>query len=1161
MPHFCSVCSKKWYKGQNCIECVTCKSWIHHGNRLECSGLTDQEFAEHQIDEHKPFECDHCVSERIAKENNTVFVTLPFPVECEDNPFGKPEVKTNPDISSMSPSELKKFVNQCELIEKQLKTSNGDCNDENDLTSTSVNSKYYNFKQLNSLKPDKSSSFGMLHVNLASLNAHIDDLRTVLSRLKFSFDIIGISEHKISKESPPSNNIEIAGYNEFEFEPTGTSHGGVGFYIKNGLDYVVRNDLKLNSPGNFEAIFIEIIIPDRKNLIVGCIYRHPSSSISLHSFVSDHLEPVIVKISKEKKECALMGDFNVDLLKTTGNNAASEFYNSLTSHFFTPFVLQPTRLKSKTLIDNIFLNSLEYHSASGNLLYELSDHLIQFLIIEGFAKKCELPPTNLFKRDKSNFTEREFEEIAINGNNWDDVCMLRYNDASVAFTSFYDRIIFHLDEMAPYKKVTQKEYRLMLKPWITKDILSKCDKRDGMVKDIQKENNPEKKLSLRKEYKILRNRISEEKRQGKKAYYAAQFEKNKNKASDVWKGIRSLVNIKASKTSSIKLLDENNNLISDSSKIANIFNDFYSTLGSNVQQKIPNQTGDYRSYLRKRSPNGKPFINPDDCSFYLSPTTPEEISIIIDSLDITKSTGPNGIPVFLLKVFKDFFSFWLSKLVNLCFETGNFPNKLKTAKVTPLHKKESKLDHRNYRPISLLSVFSKIYEKLIYSRIYSYLDKNKLIYSKQFGFRAGYSTNHAIISITEHIRNLLDQGHFVCGVFVDLEKAFDTVHHDILCDKLKAYGLRGNINDLLKSYLSNRKQFTSINGFDSVMKDVTCGVPQGSSLGPLLFLLYINDFRVCLSKTSSGHFADDTFIIYNSKKLKTIETVINTELKEVIKWLRLNKLSLNASKTELIFFRSKRHHLNYNNISIKFNGIKLTPVDHVKYLGMYLDSFLSWEYHIHELSKKLSRANGILSKLRYNVPFETCLQVYYSIFYSHLIYGCNLWGLASNENIHKIEVIQRKCLRILTFASFDAHIGNDTFKKLNIFKVKDVIKMHQLRLVYDFLNYQLPDDLMSLFRLSSNVHENLELNSSVNNLLHIPTINTTTYGNQSIRYQCAKLWNDVFKNGGIQIKDKRENNNHISLSKINNIFNFKNALKKHFTHMYSVEDNEDFLFY
>ena len=397
--------------------------------------------------------------------------------------------------------------------------------------------------------------------------------------------------------------------------------------------------------------------------------------------------------------------------------------------------------------------------------------------------------------------------------------------------------------------------------------------------------------------------------------------------------------------------------------------------------------------------------------------------------------------MFLLKRFRDFFSFWLSKLVNLCFETGVFPDILKLAKVTPIHKKESKLEYLNYRPISLLSVFSKIYEKLIYTRVYSYLTKKDLIYSKQFGFRSNHSTNHAIISITEHIRNLLDNGHYVCGIFVDLEKAFDTVNHEILCEKLSSYGLRGNVNKLLQSYLSNRKQYVSLNGFESVTKDVTCGVPQGSSLGPLLFLLYINDFRLCLSETSSGHFADDTFIIYDSKKPKTIETIINTELKQVVKWLRLNRLSLNASKTELIFFHSKRHTLNYDDISIKFCGTKLIPVDHVKYLGMYIDKHLSWSVHIQELCKKLSRANGILSKLRYNAPFNTCLQVYYAIFYSQLIYGCNVWGLTTDENLHKIEVLQRKCVRILKFAPFNSHT-NQFFIDLKFLKVKDIINTH-----------------------------------------------------------------------------------------------------------------------
>ena len=303
MPILCSVCSKQYYKKfQNVLQCTSCDGWVHHGNRLDCSGLTDNEYELHVNDEYKPFECQKCVIEKKAKANNSIFTVLPFPVECEGNPFGKPVSTPKPDISSMNPSQLKKFVEECEKIEYQLKSNDDDDFVNNDLSCTTVNSKYYNLKQLNSLKPDKLSSFGLLHVNIASLNAHVDDLRTVLSRSKFSFDIIGISEHKIGKNSPPSNNIEITGYNDFDFEPTGTTHGGTGFYIKKGINYKIRDELNVNIPGQFEAIFAEIILPDRKNLIVGCLYRHPSSPVSVRDFTSEHIEPILSKISKEKKK-------------------------------------------------------------------------------------------------------------------------------------------------------------------------------------------------------------------------------------------------------------------------------------------------------------------------------------------------------------------------------------------------------------------------------------------------------------------------------------------------------------------------------------------------------------------------------------------------------------------------------------------------------------------------------------------------------------------------------------------------------------------------------------------------------------------------------------------------------------------------------------------
>ena len=217
----------------------------------------------------------------------------------------------------------------------------------------------------------------------------------------------------------------------------------------------------------------------------------------------------------------------------------------------------------------------------------------------------------------------------------------------------------------------------------------------------------------------------------------------------------------------------------------------------------------------------------------------------------------------------------MADLFNLSFKTGVFPSVLKTAKVIPIFKKDSKLDYSNYRPISLLSNIEKILEKPMYRRLYTFLNNKNIIYDLQFGFRQQYSTSHALINITENIRKTLDDGNIGCGVFVDLQKAFDTVDHQILLAKLNHYGIRGVSNDWFKSYLSNRNQYVSINGYESSLAVINCGVPQGSVLGPLLFLLYINDLNQTIKFCKVPHFADDTNLLYHSNSIKKLNKPVN----------------------------------------------------------------------------------------------------------------------------------------------------------------------------------------------------------------------------------------------------------------------------------------------
>ena len=290
MSFICPICNQQCKSNQKSIQCTSCLGWVHHNNRNNCSGITNTEFHDHCNNIGKYFECDKCCSKSIC--------FLPFSKLDDNDWLTFNEIKTNyvsDDVNMINTAEDINFISQCGSIQNSFNFAND--NDNDTLFSSRVNSNYYDIKEFNSkLKIDLPSSFGLFHVNIASLNKHIGDLKLILSLLNYKFDIIGISEHNIFKDTLPSNNIKIPGYNEFIFVPTETSHGGTGFFIKDNIDFISRKDLQINCPSNFETIFIEVQFPKRKNLIVGCVYRHPQSNISIHDFTNLYFDPILQKI-------------------------------------------------------------------------------------------------------------------------------------------------------------------------------------------------------------------------------------------------------------------------------------------------------------------------------------------------------------------------------------------------------------------------------------------------------------------------------------------------------------------------------------------------------------------------------------------------------------------------------------------------------------------------------------------------------------------------------------------------------------------------------------------------------------------------------------------------------------------------------------------------
>ena len=379
-------------------------------------------------------------------------------------------------------------------------------------------------------------------------------------------------------------------------------------------------------------------------------------------------------------------------------------------------------------------------------------------------------------------------------------------------------------------------------------------------------------------------------KKSKQAYYGKYFEKNWNNIKNASKRIKSLISLKT-KASSVPtvLSHENEDTITNPYDIVNNFNNYFASIAETTKRSIKYSHKHFSDYLSNESSS----------TIFLQPTDKEEVANIISSLNSNKASGPNSIPYRILFLLKNEISNQLANLSNLSLKTGVFPSVLKTAKVIPIFKKDSKLVYSNYHPISLLSNIEKILEKRLYRRLYTFLNNKKIIYDLQFGFRQQYSTSQALINITEKMRKTLDDGNIGCGVFADLQKAFDTADHQILLAKLNQYGIRGVSDDWFKSYLSYRGQYVSINGYESSLAVINCGVPQGSVLGPLLFLLYINDLNQAIKFCKGHHFADDTNLLCHSNSIKKLNKLVNAYLKHLVNSLNANKISLNVKKTEI----------------------------------------------------------------------------------------------------------------------------------------------------------------------------------------------------------------------------------------------------------------------
>lgn len=386
--------------------------------------------------------------------------------------------------------------------------------------------------------------------------------------------------------------------------------------------------------------------------------------------------------------------------------------------------------------------------------------------------------------------------------------------------------------------------------------------------------------------------------------------------------------------------------------------------------------------------------------------------------------------------------------------------------VVPLYKADDPSLINNYRPVSVLPCLSKIFEKIMYNRLLEFIDHCNLLYDYQFGFRKGRSTTMAMSHIINKIMQALDKGEFAIGVFLDFSKAFDTVNFDILFRKLDKYGVRGTALEWFKSYLHNRKQYVKYEGSKSSELIIKCGVPQGSILGPLLFLLYINDIENASNEIFLMLFADDSSAFMQGKDLSEMFLSMNAELKKMSLWLQTNKLSINIGKTHFMVFTVRNKKVFRPLIPLTINGEVLEETSCIKFLGVRIDSKLNWNLHIQYIKSKIAKGVGIIGKARRFLADETLITLYYAFLYPYLQYCIEIWGNTFDTYLDSILKLQKRAVRTISYANPRAH-SEPLFKNLEILPVKQVYVFKIAQFMYKYCNNMLPANFNSMFSASS----------------------------------------------------------------------------------------------
>ena len=1066
----CSVCNRRVLRHSRILTCSICSCLFHSkclyavdgdisGLNWFCIRCTADIFPFNHYAEDDLFLS--CLSEMWFKHGNFPFSHLQNivfnPFELNDSDTSSPLFDIDPDIQYFNEVTSLNNFTQCDYYVEDT------------------------FLRMYQSDIKCAFPFSLIHVNIRSIPKHFDEWELYLQSLGHHFSIVGVTETWLNDQNV--TNYDLSGYQHVYKCRSDQRGGGVSLFVIDRISFHERRDLDINS-NVMESVFVEIgkeSLGRPRNTIIGLVYRPPNTDINIFN---EQISEVLDRIKSEKKQVYLLGDFNINLLDANSHVPIAEFLDTLFSNFIFPSITKPTRVTktSCTLIDNIFHNDMNQSGMiKGVLFTEISDHFPVFLICPD--ELLDVEPKINGTRDYCQTNIERFRS-KLGALNWS--LIFDEKDGEEAFNGFHTAFLEIYEKSFPYrKKPTNYKGR---KPWLSLALRNSIKHKNKLY--VRYLRNPtQENIEI---YKVYKRNLQRLLRLSERKYYEEFIHDNKNNVKKLWGIIKQVINKGKNSSKSVNF-NVGGKVINDSYEISNGFNKYFANIAKDLARKIPKSSVDPLKFIPESNLH----------TIAIDPVTENEVSNVIKSLKNSSSTGYDGIQTEVIKSTFHAYLTPLTQVLNASLIQGFFPDKLKISKVVPLLKSGNPASFNNYRPVSVLPLFSKILEKLMHNRLMSFIDKHDILYQFQFGFRQHHGTNMTLITLVDKILSAIDNGDIVVGIFLDFKKAFDTVNHDILLRKLERYGIRGIAHNWIKDYLNKRQQFVCYNGSISSRTYVDIGVPQGSVLGPLLFLIYINDLANVSNNVFPVMFADDTNIFLRGREVNKTVKIMNTELTEIVVWLSANAISLNVEKTKYMIFRSLRKRIDQTE-KLLIKGNVVERVSSIKFLGVMLDQTLSWNLHIQMVKNKLAKSIGILKLANKTLPKAIIKSLYFSFIYPHLVYCVEVWGNAADVHVSQLLKMQKRCIRLIKSVPPRTESA-PLFKELGILKIHDIYRLYTMCFMFKFIKNLLPGIFDTMF--TKNINIALRQTRQIHKL-QVPRMKSTLYM-KSLKYQGVIEWNNI----------------------------------------------------